>query len=45
VVTAHGGVMRVLRGLSLGLQPAQMFALDVPQDKVLVVEFGSTRWL
>jgi broad specificity phosphatase PhoE len=45
VVTAHGGVMRVLRGLSLGLQPAQIFALDVPQDKVLVVEAGSTRWL
>ena len=45
VVAAHGGVMRVLRGLSLGLQPAQIFALDVPQDKVLVVEAGSTRWL
>jgi hypothetical protein len=37
--------MRVLRGLSLALQPAQIFALDVPQDKVLVVEAGSTRWL
>jgi probable phosphoglycerate mutase len=45
VVAAHGGVMRVLRGLSLGLSPAQIFALDVPQDKVLVVEAGRTRWL
>jgi len=45
VVAAHGGVMRVLRGLTLGLEPAQIFALDVPQDKVLVVEAGRTRWL
>jgi len=45
VVVAHGGVMRVLRGLILGLQPAQIFALDVPQDKVLVVEAGRTHWL
>jgi probable phosphoglycerate mutase len=45
VVAAHGGVMRVLRGLSLGLAPAAIFALDVPQDKVLVVEAGRTRWL
>ncbi len=45
MVAAHGGVMRVLRGLTLGLEPAQMFALDVPQDKVLVVEAGRTRWL
>ena len=45
VVAAHGGVMRVLRGLVLGLQPAEIFRLDVPQDKVLVVEAGRTRWL
>jgi len=45
VVAAHGGVMRVLRGLSLALQPVEMFALDVPQDKVLVIEPGRTRWL
>ena len=42
VVAAHGGVMRVLRGLSLGLEPAEIFQLDVPQDKVLVVEAGRT---
>jgi len=45
VVAAHGGVMRVLRGLSAGLGPAEMFALDVPQDKVLVIEAGRSRWL
>jgi probable phosphoglycerate mutase len=45
VVTAHGGIMRVLRGLVLGLQSAEIFQLDVPQDKVLVVEAGRTRWL
>jgi probable phosphoglycerate mutase len=45
VVAAHGGVMRVLRGLNLGLNPAEMFQLDVPQDKVLVIEAGRTRWL
>jgi probable phosphoglycerate mutase len=45
VVAAHGGVMRVLRGLSRGLQPAEVFMLDVPQDKVLVVEADRTRWL
>jgi broad specificity phosphatase PhoE len=45
VVTAHGGVMRVLRGLSLRLEPAQIFLLDVPQDKVLMVEAGRTSWL
>ena len=45
VIAAHGGVMRVLRGLSLRLEPAEIFLLDVPQDKVLVVEAGRTRWL
>jgi probable phosphoglycerate mutase len=45
VVAAHGGVMRVLRGLSLRLEPDAIFQLDVPQDKVLVVEAGRTRWL
>jgi len=45
VVAAHGGVMRVLRGLSLALEPVEIFRLDVPQDKVLVIEAGRTRWL
>jgi broad specificity phosphatase PhoE len=45
VVAAHGGVMRVLRGLSRGLEPAEMFQLDVPQDKVLVIQADRIRWL
>ena len=45
VVAAHGGVMRVIRGLILKLQPAKIFLLDVPQDKVLMVEAGHTKWL
>ena len=45
VVAAHGGVMRVLRGLSLALEHVEIFRLDVPQDKVLVIAAGSTRWL
>ena len=45
VIAAHGGVMRVLRGLNLRLESAKIFRLDVPQDKVLVVEAGRTRWL
>ena len=45
VVAAHGGVMRVLRGLSMRLRPAEIFLLDVPQDKVLIVEARRTSWL
>ena len=45
VVVAHGGVMRVLRGLVQALSPAEIFALPVPQDKVLVLEAGRVRWL
>jgi broad specificity phosphatase PhoE len=45
VVAAHGGVMRVLRGRALALSPAEIFRLDVPQDKELVVDGRSIRWL
>ena len=37
--------MRVLRGLVQALSPAEIFALPVPQDKVLVLEAGRVRWL
>jgi probable phosphoglycerate mutase len=45
VVVAHGGVMRVLRGLTHALQPAEIFRLEVPQDKVLVLKASSVCWL
>lgn len=45
VVVAHGGVMRVLRGLVEGLAPEAIQALPVPQDKVLILNGDSARWL
>jgi probable phosphoglycerate mutase len=45
VVVAHGGVSRVLRGLALGLPTAEILALPVPQDQVLVIQAGRMRWL
>lgn len=43
-VVSHGGVSRVLRGLVLGLAPAEVPKLDVPQDKVLVLRGGRMEW-
>jgi probable phosphoglycerate mutase len=45
VVVAHGGVSRALRGLVLRLEGADVTRLPVPQDKVLLVQDGSIRWL
>jgi probable phosphoglycerate mutase len=45
VVASHGGVSRVLRGLILRLPPSEIFALEVPQDKVLLVRAGGIEWL
>jgi broad specificity phosphatase PhoE len=45
IVVAHGGVMRVLRGHIERLDPAAMFALPVPQDRVLILADGSSAWL
>jgi probable phosphoglycerate mutase len=45
VVVAHGGVSKVLRGLVLQLAHTDIARLDEPQDKVLMVEAGSIRWL
>lgn len=45
VVVAHGGVMRVLRGLVECLAPEAIQSLPVPQDKVLILEQDTTRWL
>lgn len=45
IAASHGGVSRVLRGLILGLAPAEMLKLDVPQDKVLLVTSQGISWL
>ncbi len=45
VVVAHGGVMRVLRGLVEGLAPEAIQALPVPQDKILILEGDAARFL
>jgi probable phosphoglycerate mutase len=45
VVVAHGGVSRALRGLVLRMEGADVARLPVPQDKVLLVQDGSIRWL
>lgn len=45
IVVAHGGVMRVLRGLVECLAPEAIQTLPVPQDKVLILEQDTSRWL
>lgn len=45
VVVSHGGVMRCLRGRVLGLSDDAILHLDVPQDKVMLIEGGSVRLL
>jgi len=45
VVVSHGGVSRILRQLLLGLAPDAVPALEVPQDRVLVLGMGRADWL
>lgn len=45
VVVSHGGVSRVFRGHILKLSSAEMMRLDVPQDKVLMIEGERLTWL
>jgi len=45
VVVAHGGTSRCLRGHFLKLAPQEIVHLDVPQDKVLMIEGDKLTWL
>ena len=45
VVVAHGGISRCLRGHFLQLPPEEIVHLDVPQDKVLMIEENKLTWL
>lgn len=41
VVVTHGGIKRCLRGAAEGLTPDAIMALDVPQDKLMVIRDGA----
>jgi broad specificity phosphatase PhoE len=45
IVVAHGGTIRCLRGHLLKLAPEELIYLDVPQDKVLMIEGDKLTWL
>jgi probable phosphoglycerate mutase len=45
IAVSHGGVSRTLRGRVLGIAPADLLHLDVPQDRVLVLRRGQIEWL
>ncbi len=45
IIVAHGGTSRCLRGHFLKLAPQEILHLDVPQDKVLMIEHETLTWL
>ncbi len=45
VATAHGGVMRCLRRYVEALGAEDVFKLDAPQDKVMVIRAGALDWI
>jgi probable phosphoglycerate mutase len=46
VVVSHGGVSRALRCLLVdGISEADVPALEVPQDRILVLADGAMRWM
>ena len=45
IVVSHGGVSRALRGIVLKLTSADIFQLEVPQDKILIIRDGTASWL
>lgn len=45
IVVTHGGINRCVRGHLEGLPVTEIPHLPVPQDKVLVIENGATRWI
>jgi probable phosphoglycerate mutase len=45
VVSAHGGISRVLRGHLYGVDPAEIPQLPVPQDRVLILRREGMEWL
>jgi broad specificity phosphatase PhoE len=45
VVSAHGGISRVLRGHLYGVDPAEVPQLEVPQDRILILRPDTMAWL
>lgn len=45
LIVAHGGVMKVVRGMLEVLTPAQVLSLDAPQDQVLAASDLGTMWI
>ncbi len=45
VVVSHGGVSRCLRAQCLGLDPELIPQLESPQDRVLILQDRTMRWL
>jgi probable phosphoglycerate mutase len=45
IVVAHYGTARCIRGYFLKLPPEEILNLDVPQDKVLMIEGETLTWL
>lgn len=45
VAVSHGGVSRAVRGLLFGLSSDEVPMLDVPQDKIYLVQDGQGFWL
>lgn len=44
LVVTHGGINRCIRGHLERLDKVEIARMDVPQDKVLVIENGRTSW-
>jgi len=45
IIAAHGGTVRCLHALLLGLPTHDVPTLAIPQDKVLVIKDGQGSWL
>ena len=45
VVVSHGNISRSVRGILLGLDPAVVPKLEVPQDKFLRIAVGEAEWI
>jgi broad specificity phosphatase PhoE len=45
VVVAHGGVSRALRAILFDLSAPEVMRLEVPQDRILVLQARAMRWL